>query len=129
MVQQGHHQQGLTLIEEGIALRRATGGLVGQPWECCMQATALMEMERFEEGLTSLTEAMEVANDHEDRLFEAEVYRLNGDLLRRRNDSDTAPAQSCFERAIEIARNQAAKLFELRATTGPRPAARITRAP
>jgi predicted ATPase len=38
-------------------------------------------------------------------------------LLLKQNGSNTAEAQNCFERAIEIARKQSAKSFELRATT------------
>ncbi len=38
----------------------------------------------------------------------AEMHRLKGELLLRRNDSNLAEAQSCFERAIETARKQSA---------------------
>src|SRR6266851_10374094 len=41
---------------------------------------------------------------------------LKGELLLRRDDSNAAEAQICFERAIEIARKQSAKSWELRAT-------------
>jgi predicted ATPase len=44
------------------------------------------------------------------------MYRLKGELLLKQDDSYAAEAQSCFERAIEIARNQSAKSWELRAT-------------
>jgi predicted ATPase len=43
--------------------------------------------------------------------------RLKGELLLRQDYSDTAEAQRCFWRAIEVARKQSAKSFELRATT------------
>jgi predicted ATPase len=49
--------------------------------------------------------------------YEAEMHRLQGELLLRRKDSNAAEAQSCFQRAIAIARRQSAKSFELRATT------------
>ena len=44
------------------------------------------------------------------------TYWLKGELLLKQNNSSTAEAQSCFERAIEIARKQSAKSWELRAT-------------
>ena len=44
------------------------------------------------------------------------IHRLRGELLLRQTDSNAAEAQKCFERAIEIARKQSAKSFELRAT-------------
>jgi predicted ATPase len=65
-----------------------------------------------------LTEALATAEEHENRNYEAEMYRLKGELLLRQDHSKAAEAQSCFERAVEIARNQSAKSLELRATMG-----------
>jgi predicted ATPase len=42
---------------------------------------------------------------------------LKGELLLKQHDANAVEAQSCFERAIEIARKQSAKSWELRATT------------
>jgi predicted ATPase len=63
-----------------------------------------------------LTEAIAAANEHVIRQYEAEAHRLRGELLLRQDHPNVAEAQSCFQRAIEIARNQSAKSFELRAT-------------
>jgi hypothetical protein len=80
--------------------------------------------------------ALASADEHEIRDFEAEMHRLKGELLLRHQversraehaslrvefefaigDSDSAEAQSCFLRAVEIARRQSAKSLELRAT-------------
>jgi predicted ATPase len=40
-----------------------------------------------------------------------------GELLLKQNESNAAEAQNFFERAIEVARTQSAKSWELRATT------------
>jgi len=71
----------------------------------------------LDDGLSALREAQAAADEHENCAFEADIHRLKGDLLLRQNDSNAAEAQSCFQRAIEIARNQSAKSWELRATT------------
>jgi predicted ATPase len=55
-------------------------------------------------------------HEHENRSYEAEIHRLKGELLLKQDDSNAAEAQGCFQRAIEIARNQSAKSWELRAT-------------
>jgi predicted negative regulator of RcsB-dependent stress response len=47
-----------------------------------------------------LTEALATAEEHENRNYEAEMYRLKGELLLRQDHSKAAEAQSCFERAI-----------------------------
>ena len=75
-----------------------------------------MSRGRLNDGLSALAEAQAVANETEGRGYDAEIYRLKGELLLKQDDSNAAEAQSCFQRAIEIARNQSAKSWELRAT-------------
>jgi hypothetical protein len=60
---------------------------------------------------------MALAEAHEDRYCEPEMWRLKGDLLLRCDGSNTIEAQSCFRRAIDIARERSAKSLELRART------------
>jgi predicted ATPase len=45
-----------------------------------------------------------------------ELYRLKGEALLARDSSATAEAEACFRKAIEIARGQSAKWWELRST-------------
>jgi predicted ATPase len=59
---------------------------------------------------------MAAAEEHEIRQYEAETHRLRGELLLKQDHSNVAEAQPCFQRAVEIARNQSAKSLELRAT-------------
>jgi len=66
---------------------------------------------------SALTEALAMAYDYDAHEYEAEMHRLKGELLLRRDDSNAAEAEDCFLRAIEIARNWSAKSWELRATT------------
>ncbi len=49
--------------------------------------------------------------------LDAELHRKKGELLFTGTDIDSAEAEQEFRRAIDIAHNQAAKLFELRAAT------------
>ena len=51
------------------------------------------------------------------RYYEAELYRLRGELLLMQNATNIAQAEKCFRRANEVARKQSAKSWELRATT------------
>jgi predicted ATPase len=64
-----------------------------------------------------LREALVFADEKEDRYCEAETYRLKGELLLKQNDSNIEEAENCLRSAIEIAREQSAKSWELRATT------------
>ena len=116
MAEQGRNEEGIAQIQEGLAASRATGAELMRPYFLCLLAEACMETGRLDDGLSALTEALAAADEHENRTYEAEIHRLKGELLLKQNDSNTAEAQSCFERAIEIARKQSAKSLELRAT-------------
>jgi predicted ATPase len=114
MAEQGRSEEGIAQIQEGLAALRATGTKLTRPRDLCLLAKACMETGRLDDGLSALTEALAAAD--EDRRQGAEIHRLKGELLLMQDDSNTAEAQSCFERAIEIARNQSGKSLELCAT-------------
>jgi predicted ATPase len=81
-------------------------------------AQACKETGSVEEGLEALNEAFTIIAKTAERFYEAELYRLKGELvLLRDGDSEVSQAPACFQRAIEIARSQRAKSWELRATT------------
>jgi predicted ATPase len=48
-------------------------------------------------------------------LDEAELYRVKGELLAARDGSGNIEAEQCLRKAIEVARHQGARFFELRA--------------
>ena len=52
-----------------------------------------------------------------EKWYEAEVNRLAGEIALRSPQPDAAKAQAYFERALEVARAQKAKSWELRAAT------------
>jgi predicted ATPase len=117
MGEQGHNEEGIVQIQEGLVAYRATGADLWRPYFLCLLAEACRETGRVEDRLDALAEALTAADEHEIRHHEAEIHRLKGELLLRRGVSNAAEAQNCFERAIEIARKQSAKSLELRATT------------
>jgi predicted ATPase len=75
-----------------------------------------------EEGLSVLAEAVAVVDRTGERFYEAELYRLKGELtlqgsrVQRLASSVQKEAEACFLKAIEIAQRQQAKSLELRAT-------------
>jgi predicted ATPase/class 3 adenylate cyclase len=116
MAEQGHGEEGIAQIREGLALFRAIGNEALRPHALCLLAEACKETRRFDDGLNALTEAMAAAEEHGIRHYEAEMHRLKGELLLSQDHSKAKEAQNCFQGAIEIARNQSAKSLELRAT-------------
>ena len=111
----GRSEEGIAQQREGLAAFSATEALL-RPYFLCLLAETWRETGRLDDGLNALTEALAAADEHDLRFYEAETHRLKGELLSKQDDSNAAEAQSCFERAIEIARTQSAKSLELRAT-------------
>jgi predicted ATPase/class 3 adenylate cyclase len=114
---QGRNEEGIAQIEEGIAATAATGAKMARPGILNLLAGACMRTGRLDNGFAALTEALATADEHEDRMYEAETHRLKGELLLRQDHSNVAEAERCFRTAIEIARRQSARIAELRATT------------
>jgi len=114
---QGRKSEGIALMQEGLAALQATGAGIGVQYYLCLLAEAYAEMGSFDEGLGALAEVLTIAEKSADRYCESETYRLRGELLLHQNEPNAADVRRCFERAIEIAHEQSAKSYELRATT------------
>jgi predicted ATPase len=68
-------------------------------------------------GLGVLDEALALAEEMDERWWEAELHRLKGQLLLSLTADNAAAAEACYERAINVAQGQGAKSLELRAAT------------
>jgi class 3 adenylate cyclase/predicted ATPase len=115
--QQGRTLEGIAQIQESLAASRAIGVELWRPYFLGILAEAYMNAALVDDGLTAITEALDTAKKHENHHNRAEIHRLKGELLLEQNNSNAVEAQSCFMEAIEIARKQNAKSWELRATT------------
>ena len=71
---------------------------------------------RFDEARRALDEGLALAEKHDERFQEAELYRLKGELLLAESPDVAATAEACFQQALETARPQQSKAWELRAT-------------
>jgi len=117
MAAQGRHEEGIAQLRHGMAISRATGLELLRPHFLRTLAEANLEAGRLNDAQDALTEALAIADQHQEFSSEPEIYRLRGELILRQEDSNVAEARRCFERAIEIARKQCAKSWELRSTT------------
>ncbi len=72
---------------------------------------------RFAEAHKTLGEALAVAEKNDDRCHEAELYRLQGELLLAESPDQATAAEACFRQAIDTARRQQSRAWELRAAT------------
>jgi class 3 adenylate cyclase/predicted ATPase len=117
LARSGQARVGIDLIRETLAELRRTGHEFYRPWFLYLLAEAHAAGSEFEEALTQVEEALAVIGQTEERWCEAELERLKGELLKRLPDAHPDAAEACFERAMEIARWQEAKSWELRAAT------------
>jgi predicted ATPase len=117
LARQGQAQEGIAQINHGLVALRATGAEITRPYCLALLAEAHGTMEQPEAGLTVLTEALTLAETTGERWYEPELYRLKGELLLQQNAANQTEAEACFHHALDIARNQQAKSFELRTAT------------
>lgn len=116
LVQLGRADEGLDLIREGIAALSAIRAELWITFHWAALADACAKAGRVNEGLKAIAQALDLSQRSGECFWEAEIHRLHGELLRAQSNSDPAEARHCLETAIEVARKQGAKSFELRAT-------------
>ena len=130
---QGEGEEGISQLRQNLAALRALGQEVGMTLRLVMLVDAYRVGGHPEDGLQVLREALEMVEERGERVYEAELYRLKGELIlndeRRMMDDERKiekiadlpdamiEAEACFLKAIEVARHQEAKSWELRAAT------------
>jgi predicted ATPase len=111
----GQGEQALKEIRQGLEDLRAQAVLGDRNEMLPLLAEACARAGRPEEGLEALAEALEFADSTGETIFQAEVYRLKGELLLQHDPTAVAAAEACFRQAFELARRQQALSLELRA--------------
>jgi TOMM system kinase/cyclase fusion protein len=115
LAEQGQGDQGIAQIQQGLAAWRAGGNVAFQPYFLALLAEVYEKVGQAGAGLRVLAEALEVVYSHGECVWEAELHRLQGQLLLRQAVADDRQAETCFHQALDIARRQRAKALELRA--------------
>jgi predicted ATPase len=112
-VKNGNVAGGISLLRNGSAAYRTTGAEMFMPHYTTVLATACEIAGRIEEAVTQLDEALQIVDRTGERWFAAELNRRKGELLLRQGHADVA--EGLHRKALSIAREQEAKLWELRA--------------
>ena len=81
---QEQREEGMAQMQQGLAAWCATGAAVFQPYGLALLAEASAQVGQVEAGLTLLAEALTVTNDTGERRWDAELHRLQGELLLAR---------------------------------------------
>jgi class 3 adenylate cyclase/predicted ATPase len=117
LVEQGQREEGSAQLRAGLVAYRATGAELECSHWLALLAEAYRATGRPEEGLRVIKEALDHVAQTGIVYYEPELHRLEGELRLRRDRADAQKAEACFHLAVEIARSQRAKSWELRAAT------------
>jgi class 3 adenylate cyclase/tetratricopeptide (TPR) repeat protein len=109
----GRAEEGIPLLIAGLASWDELGLIAVRPWHLTLVADAWRMIGQWQAALERVGEARRLAQETEDRCFQAETVRLTGDVLMAMGDR--AGAEVRYREAIGIAQQQRAKLWELRA--------------
>jgi TolB-like protein/predicted ATPase len=112
-IKNGDVTEGMSLLRSGSAAYRATGAKLWMPHFIALLARGCEIAGQIEEGLTLLDAALQIAERTGERWFAAELNRHKGQLLLRQGHSEAA--EELYRKALSIAEEQGAKLWELRA--------------
>jgi predicted ATPase len=129
--EQGQIEEGMSQMRHGLATYQAVGAGICHSYYLVLLAEAYGKAGQAEDGLATLAEALTVVDTSGERFYEAELYRLRGELTLKKSGvrspepevpntqhltpSTPEEAEEYFHKAIEIACKQQAKSLELRA--------------
>ncbi|MCP8690317.1 adenylate/guanylate cyclase domain-containing protein [Marinobacterium sedimentorum] len=115
LAEQGQYDAGIAEIRQGLAADKVAGAELWRPYFLSLLLEVLVRAGKVDEGRALLAEAGAALDATAGHIYEAEVFRLEGELILEQKGG-WAAAQKCFEKAVEISRSQGARSLELRAT-------------
>jgi class 3 adenylate cyclase/predicted ATPase len=111
----GSAAEAIESITSGFAALRTTESTLWLPWDMSYLAAAHANLGQFGEAWRCVDEAISIIARTKESWFEAEANRQAGEIALMSPEPDAAKAESYFERALSVARQQQTKSWELRA--------------
>ena len=116
--EQGTAQAGLAQLQQGFTEFLDTGALMDRPRWLSVLAEAHAKCNQPDAGLRALTQALIVVDETGERFYEARLLGLQGDILLLRGGVNAErEAETAYLKSLEVARQQGAKIWELRTAT------------
>jgi predicted ATPase/DNA-binding SARP family transcriptional activator len=116
LFEQGQMTEGMALLTENTRAWRAKGYTHFTPFLLALQAVACLKMRKLKAGTEVVRDALEISLCSGDVYWMAELYRLQAELLWA-GGGDDGSVETNFQKAIETAQQQGARMLELRAAT------------
>jgi predicted ATPase len=114
---QSQDDNGVAQMQHVVATRQAFGIGVYLPYRLAVLAQVRGHTGQPAAGLALVEEALALVETGGEYVWQAELFRLKGELLLACSATASDEAESCFQEALEVARAQQAKSWELRAAT------------
>jgi len=111
----GDLEGGTAQIQSAIELHAATGARLPRTFYMTFLIEAHLMSVRLAEGLEACGEALALSETQLDVFYDAEIFRLQGELLHASGDVEAAEAS--FRKALDVTHQQGARSFELRTAT------------
>ena len=111
----GKSADAVQMITSGISARRSTGATLNVPFSLLYLASAYADLRQFDEAWRCIAEATTAVEITKEKWPEAELHRIAGEIALKSPELDAPKAETRFERALAVARQQQAKSWELRA--------------
>jgi len=120
LIELNRMEEGIPELEDSIAVARTMGYGLSLTQSLAALGNGYGKVGRMAEGLAAVAEGLAVSEKNGERWFDAELYRIRGELLLKQ-DAHAEPkaedeAETCFHQALDIARAQEARWWELRTT-------------
>jgi predicted ATPase len=114
LVARGQAQEGLALLTQALVRFRSIGSAIPILRLLMYLAQTYAKLGQSAEERNCLDEAWRLIEVHDERLNEADLHRISGNLLV--TSGDRSGAEQHYRQAIAVAERQSAKLFQLRAS-------------
>jgi class 3 adenylate cyclase/predicted ATPase len=114
-LQAGHASDAVTSFSSTIPMYRSTGATIFVPLFLSMLGRAFAEQRQFDQARRCISQAIALAEASGERWFDAEIYRIGGEIELGSSEPNGPNAQRYFEQALDVARAQQARSLELRA--------------
>ncbi len=115
MIQDGQVAEGISRVQQGIDIRRGAGAALVHSSFHAVIAECHERAGEFDAGIALIAEGLAHVERSGERFAEGELLRVQGELLLSKYSRENS-ALDAFRKAIKVARDQDAKLFELRAS-------------
>ena len=109
ITQQTAEPEGLELVRHGLDEWRAGGSELGVPYCLGLLSETYRALGQIDAAQSSVEEALLLVDKNNDRWFESELHRLQGELELKSDNGDREVAVDCFARSRRVAREQQAR--------------------